>query len=104
MLARRDAAASASSPPLSYTFADRPSTLLYLFWEPSNPEAFSIFEEHRAEVSRFAASISGGGGPDFVSISYPELWKSWDARPLPEWLGAHLGRVRARYEVAAAGG
>jgi hypothetical protein len=85
---------------VAYTFADRPMTLLYLFWELSNPEAYPIFAEHRAEVTRFAASIAGGG-PEFVAMSYPELWRSWDACPQPEWLRAHVGRLRARYGVAA---
>jgi hypothetical protein len=83
---------------VAYTFPDLPMTLLYLFWEPSNPEAHPMFAEHRAEVSRFAASV--GGGPEFVAMSYPELWKSWDACPQP-WLRAHVGRLRARYGVAA---
>lgn len=85
---------------VAYTFADRPSTLLYLFWEPSNPEAYPIFAEHRAEVNRFSASI-GGGGPEFVAMSYPELWSSWDACPQSEWLLTHVGRLKARYGVVA---
>jgi hypothetical protein len=85
---------------LAYTFTDRPVTLLYLFWEPSNPEAFSIFAEHRAEVDRFAASIRGGG-PNFIALSYPELWKLWDSDSRPEWLPIHVRRLRARYSVAA---
>lgn len=85
---------------VAHTFADRPMTLLYLFWEPSNPEAHPVFAEHRAEVIRFAASIAGGG-PDFAAMSYPELWRSWDPSPQAEWLGAHVGRLRARYGVAA---
>jgi hypothetical protein len=84
---------------LAYTFPDRPVTLLYLFWEPSNPEAYPIFAEHRAEVTRFAASV--GGGPAFISMSYPELWRSWDACSEPDWLQAHVGRLRGRYGVAA---
>lgn len=85
---------------VAHTFADRRMTLLYLFWEPSNPEAYPIFAEHRAEVTRFAASI-GGGGPEFVAMSYPELWSSWGACPQPEWLRTHVGRLKARYGVAA---
>ncbi|MDX3966811.1 MAG: hypothetical protein QHD01_09460 [Bradyrhizobium sp.] len=85
---------------VAYTFADRRMTLLYLFWEPSNPEAYPIFAEHRAEVTRFAASI-GGGRPEFVAMSYPELWNSWGACPQPEWLRTHVGRLKARYGVAA---
>ncbi len=85
---------------LSYTFLDRPVTLLYLFWEPSNPEAFPNFSEHRAEIVRFAESISGGG-PELVTMSYPELWKSWVACDQPEWLQSHVGHLRARYAVSA---
>jgi hypothetical protein len=85
---------------LAYTFPDQPVTLIYLFWEPSNPEAYPIFAEHRAEVTRFAASIIGGG-PEFVAMSYPKLWKLWDSHSEPEWLPAHVARLRARYVVAA---
>jgi len=85
---------------LAYTFPNRPVTLLYLFWEPSNPDKFPIFAEHRAEISQFAESVSGAG-PDFVSMSYPELWASWAKHFEPDWLPAHLGRLRTRYGVAA---
>ncbi|MBZ5703472.1 MAG: hypothetical protein LAN84_16685 [Acidobacteriia bacterium] len=81
-------------------FVNRRVTLLYLYWEPSNPEAYPTFAEHRAEVTRFAASIIGGG-PEFVAMSYPELWRWWEAHPEPEWLPTHVGRLRARYGVAA---
>ena len=74
---------------LAHTFTGRPVTLLYLFWEPSNPEEFPSFAEHRAEVERFAASIAGGT-PGFMAMSYPELWSSWSARPSPNGSGATL--------------
>jgi hypothetical protein len=85
---------------LTHTFPGRHVTLLYLFWEPSNPDEFPTFAEHRVEVSRFAESVSGVG-PDFVSMSYPQLWASWDKQSEPDWLPAHLGRLRTRYGVAA---
>lgn len=85
---------------VAYTFPEQPVTLLYLYWEPSNPEAYPFFAEHRAEVNHFAASIVGGG-PEFVAMSYPELWRSWDAYSEPEWLPLHVHRLRARYGVAA---
>jgi hypothetical protein len=83
---------------IAYTFPDQPTTLLYLFPEPSNPEEYPIFAEHRAEVARFAASISGDE-PNFVAMSYPELWKSWEtySDPFP----VHVDRLRARYGVEA---
>jgi hypothetical protein len=85
---------------IANTFRDRLATLLYLYWEPSNQENYPIFAEHRAEVSRFAAAIRGGG-PEFAAVSYRELWRAWDAPGQPEWLRTHVGRLRARYEVAA---
>jgi hypothetical protein len=87
---------------LAYTFVDKPVTLLYLFWEPSNPEAFPTFAEHRGEIARFAASIRGDK-PKFIAISYPELWKSWDTESAPEWLQIHVRRLRARYGVTVEG-
>jgi len=85
---------------LANTFVNRPITLLYLFWEPSNPEAHPAFAEHRDEVRRFAASVHGGG-PEFVAMSYPELWGAWSVGTPPELLLAHIARLKARYGVAA---
>ena len=85
---------------IAYTFPDQPVTLLYLFWEPSNSDAFPVFAEHRAEVGRFAASIAGGG-PKFVAMSYPELWELWVSHSEPEWLPIHVSHLRARYAVTA---
>jgi hypothetical protein len=84
---------------LAHTFPGRPITLLYLFWEPSNPGAHAIFAEHRAEVSRFAARVEDRV-VRFAAASYPELWRSWRSKP-PSWLSAHLDRLDARYAVAA---
>jgi hypothetical protein len=86
---------------IAHTFPNRPATLLYLFWEPSNPKEHPFFDEHRAEVARFAASVFRGGS-EFVAKSYPELWRSWDAHSEPKWLQAHFGRLRARYGVGIA--
>jgi hypothetical protein len=84
---------------IMHTFPDRPCTLVYLFWEPSNKDAHPVFAQHRAEVDRFAASVAGSA-INFVSISYPELWKHWEDTSPPCWLPAHVKRLRARYEVA----
>src|SRR5665213_2153147 len=81
---------------LAYTFPNRPVTLLYLFWEPSNPEAFPVFGEHQQEIARFSEAIAGGG-PKFVSMSYSALWRDWEASNEPEWLRTHVGSLRARY-------
>lgn len=87
---------------IARTYPDRTARLLYLFWEPANPETHPIFAEHRAEIARFAKAISGGG-PEFAAISYPELWREWAAdRGTDDWLAVHVARLRARYEVAIA--
>ena len=85
---------------LAYTFPNQRVTLIYLYWEPSNPGAHPIFAEHRAEVTRFATSVTGGG-PEFVAMSYPELWKLWESYAGSEWHHAHVDRLRARYGVDA---
>jgi len=83
---------------IAHTFPDRAATLLYLFWEPSNPDGYPTFAEHRSEVSRFKASVVGSG-PKFIAMSYPELWELWSKQGEPEWLMPHVSRVRARYGV-----
>ncbi|NEX48715.1 PGN_0703 family putative restriction endonuclease [Pseudotabrizicola algicola] len=82
---------------LAHTFRDRPTTLLYLFWEPQNPDECPEFAAHRAEIAAFAERVSGAG-PSFVAMSYPELWKTW-ALTGPEWLTKHLAELQARYFV-----
>ena len=60
---------------LARTFSDRLVTLLYLFWEPSNPDASPAFAEHRREIATFAERVAGST-PAFKAVSYPELWRS----------------------------
>ncbi len=83
---------------LSLTFRGQAVTLLYLFWEPTNPDKYPEFEKHREEVGRFAASIAGSA-PQFIAMSYPELWKRWDTYSEPDWLTTHVARLRERYEI-----
>lgn len=83
---------------LARAFGDRPVTLLYLFWEPANPHVSPIFAQHREEIALFAARV-GTGGPDFVAMSYPELWATWQEAGPADWLAHHLSALRARYGV-----
>jgi len=83
---------------LAHTFRDRPTTLLYLFWEPLHPDACPEFSAHRAEIAAFAERVKGAG-PRFVAMSYPELWEGW-AQTGPDWLTTHLADLWARYLVA----
>ena len=84
---------------LAHTFSGHRVILLYVFWEPTNPEAFQVFSEHRTEIDRFAEQVSGGN-PSFASISYPELWERWKQLGSPEWLHAHVARLRKRYLIS----
>jgi hypothetical protein len=83
---------------LAHSFRDRPVRLLYLFWEPSNPEASPIFAAHRAEIAEFAKRVSGTT-PRFVAMSYPELWSKLEASG-PDWVKAHSEELKARYLVS----
>jgi hypothetical protein len=83
---------------LAHTFPKDRVTLLYLFWEPANPDDHPIFAEHRGEISRFAAAV-GPGKIEFKTFSYPELWHYWLTAEPPSWLEAHVERLLARYGV-----
>ena len=83
---------------LARTHGDRPVTLLYLFWEPANPEASSEFAAHRSEIAEFAERVSGAT-PVFKALSYPELWRAWRETGQAEWLDGHLVAMKDRYEV-----
>lgn len=84
---------------LAHSFPDRPVTLLYLYWEPANPEVHGLFARHRAEIGAFAEAVSGATVA-FRAMSYPDLWRGWRSggATLP-WLGAHLDDLDARYGV-----
>jgi hypothetical protein len=84
---------------LAYSFPDRATTLLYLYWEPANRDAHPFFAEHRAEIDCFAESVASAT-PAFASMSYPDLWRSWSALSQPAWLRTHGARLHARYGVA----
>jgi len=85
---------------LARSFPDRPVTLLYLFWEPANPNAGPEFAAHRDEIDEFRARVAGSS-PAFEAMSYPELWQSWrDSAPTPGWLDVHLENLQGRYLVS----
>lgn len=83
---------------LARTFRDQPVTLLYLYWEPANPNASPRFAAHRQEIDAFTERVAGST-PEFRAMSYPELWRTWDAAGPAEWLARHIKALRARYEV-----
>ena len=83
---------------LAHTYPGQEVTLLYLFWEPGNPDEHSVFLEHRKEIQEFTKRVEGSS-PSFSALSYPELWNSW-ARKAPEWLGEHLQAIESRYAIS----
>jgi len=85
---------------LARTFPDRPVTLLYLFWEPLNPDADSEFARHRDEIKDFKTRVAGSL-PRFEAMSYPELWRFWrGSASVPGWLHEHLNNLERRYLVS----
>lgn len=84
---------------IAHTFAGRPATLLYLYWEPSSANEFAAFRDHRREIADFANRIAGGF-PSFASLSYRDLWERWGRAEQPESLRRHVQRIRERYDVA----
>lgn len=73
----------------------RPVMLLYLYWEPANPEIHRFFAQHRAEVADFADSLDDGD-VTFHSLSYPALWRTWKEVG-DSALSAHVAAPEARY-------
>ncbi|MFZ1662875.1 MAG: hypothetical protein WAT77_13030 [Paracoccaceae bacterium] len=82
---------------LAHTFRDRKVTLLYLFWEPTDPTCHRAFGEHRDEIARFAQRVAGST-PAFLAMSYAQLWSGW--RPnQTAWLTDHLSELSNRYSI-----
>lgn len=83
---------------LAHCFKDRITSLLYLYWEPTDAEEYSVFAEHREEILCFGKMVSGGF-PAFLAMSYAELWSFWLQSECPPWLHSHIVNLRSRYAV-----
>ena len=73
----------------------RPTTLVYLYWEPENPKAHHFFAAHRVEVADFAEGLVDDN-LSFAFLSYRELWTGWKALSSPD-LQRHVSALEARY-------
>lgn len=82
---------------LAFAGDPRPTTLLYLYWEPRDASLAPLFAEHRAEIAEFEMRVAGGN-PSFTSMTYAELWQQWLVSENPK-LRDHGRRLRARYWV-----
>jgi hypothetical protein len=86
---------------LGRTFPERPTTLLYLYWEPLNAEDFDEFCRHRRETAELAGAI-GAARVAFDALSFDAMWRQWSSLAAPAWLADHVERLRARYTVPIA--
>jgi hypothetical protein len=88
---------------LGRTFPERPTKLLYLYWEPLNAAEFGEFSDHHAETAELADAVADARVA-FEAQSFEQLWRDWAAREVPRWLADHVKRLRARYSVSVAFG
>jgi hypothetical protein len=88
---------------LGRTFPDRPSTLLYLYWEPLDADRFDEFRQHRSELDELSQAVRDARVA-FASCSFEALWRDWESQTSPAWLQAHVARLHARYSVSIASG
>ncbi|MGH6898151.1 MAG: hypothetical protein ACREJ5_16655 [Geminicoccaceae bacterium] len=88
---------------LGRTFPERPTTLLYLYWEPLNAEEFDEFCHHRREAAELRAAV-GEARVAFDAQSFDAIWRQWADHRAPAWLADHVDRLRARYSVPIAAG
>jgi hypothetical protein len=86
---------------LGRTFPDRPTSLLYLYWEPLDAAKFAEFGVHRRELAELGEAVRDARVV-FASRSINSLWRDWDAQASPSWLRRHVARLRARYGVSLA--
>jgi hypothetical protein len=84
---------------LGRTFPERPTILLYLYWEPLNGDRFEEFRRHRAETAELADAVRDAR-VTFAPQSFAAIWQEWAARGAPSWLADHVDRLRARYCVS----
>jgi hypothetical protein len=88
---------------LGRTFPERPTRLLYLYWEPLNASEFAEFCQHRGEAAELVDAVADARVA-VDALSFEELWCEWAALAAPCWLAGHVARLRARYSVAITAG
>ena len=55
-------------------------SLYYLYWEPENAIEIKEFSKHREEIEDFAKDVGDDAYLPFFSLSYNQLWESWDSK------------------------
>jgi hypothetical protein len=84
---------------LARTFPGQATTLVYLFWEPSDARRHPVFAAHRAEIELLRRRVEGSGVP-ILPMSLHELWDRWQAEQAGQALSDHVTALAARYDVA----
>ena len=74
---------------------DKKPVLLYLYWKPVNATEIREYQKHDQELDEFKNKVAGSY-VEFVSLSYPELWKEWSKEPS---LADHAKKLMERYSV-----
>jgi hypothetical protein len=77
-------------------FKDKKILLLNIFWEPENWADFPEYRQHRAELAAFQDKVKDSE-VTFVWMTYPELWRYWEAQGL---FLDHVRNLRQRYCVS----
>jgi hypothetical protein len=74
------------------------TTLVLLHWEPEHATDEPLIGALHDEAEAFRDRIAGG--PIAVQLlSYPRLWRTWQAEGQPSWLRAHADALADRYQV-----
>ena len=77
-------------------FKGKKIILLNMFWEPENWADFPKYRQHRAELAAFQEAVKDSE-VTFVWMTYPELWRYWEALGLfPE----HVRDLQKRYGLS----
>ena len=84
---------------LGRTFPDRTSTLVYLYWEPLDAASYDEFRHHRQELVALTAAVADAR-VKVVAESFDVLWQHWLDQDRPDWIDAHVARLRSRYAVS----
>lgn len=70
-------------------------TLVYLFWEPANGHDIEDCQSHRRDIEQLKSKVSGSK-IKLRSLSYPDLWRSWESVP---GIATHVKNLKARYSL-----
>ena len=84
---------------LARTFPGYRTTLVYLFWEPSDSRLHPVFAAHRAEIELLRRRVAKSGVP-MLPMSVRELWDHWLSDLPGAGLRDHVTALDARYDVA----